>query len=229
MSSYKLFSPPPPPPPPTSRTRPVRLDPPPPPPKALCTAAAPEAQDELDRALSNDDNVLAQIECKRQKKDFWSFLHDHKAEIEAVVSFHLRLETCQVGDVDTWISGSYNVCIPVYISPPFDARVLVRIPLPYKVGEAKYPGNVDEKLRCEVASYIWIQENCPDVPIPRLFGCGFPDGHTVRSTDFMSLPLLTIYRLSSHLLKRYPFLPDYSGIRNERFYLGFGSLPHVDM
>jgi hypothetical protein len=92
-----------------------------------------------------------------------------------------------------YLAVMYNVCIPVYISPPSDARVLVRIPLPYKVREAKYPGNVDEKLRCEVASYIWIQENCPDVPIPRLFGCGFPDGHTVRLIDLVSLPLLTIY------------------------------------
>jgi hypothetical protein len=93
MSLYNIFSPPPPP-PPTSRSRPVRLDPPPPPPKALWTTAAPESQDELDRALSNDDNVLARIECERRKKDFWSFLQDHKAEIEANVSFHLRLETC---------------------------------------------------------------------------------------------------------------------------------------
>lgn len=41
------------------------------------------------------------------------------------------------------------------------------------------PGNVDEELRFEVATYIWIHENCPTVPIPTLYGFGFPDGQTV--------------------------------------------------
>ena len=77
--------------------------------------------------------------------------------------FHLCLKTCQVGDVKTWIFSSFNVCIPVYINPPSNALVLIRILLPYKLGEAKYPGNVDEKLRCEVASYLWIHENCLEI------------------------------------------------------------------
>jgi hypothetical protein len=38
---------------------------------------------------------------------------------------------------------------------------------------------VDEKLRCEVATYSWIHQNCPMVPIPCLYGFGFPDGQTV--------------------------------------------------
>ena len=35
-------------------------------------------------------------------------------------------------------------------------RVLVRIALPYKLGEdlKQYKGNIEEKLRCEAASYI---------------------------------------------------------------------------
>jgi hypothetical protein len=162
MSLYQL-APPPPPPPPSSRSRPLNRGPPPPPPKALQTASVLERQDALDRVLSNDDNIFARIEHSRQKEIFWNFLQCHRAEIKAIVSFHLCLKTCQVGDVKTWISGSFNVCIPVYINPPSDAFVLIRIPLPYKLVEAKYPGNVDEKLRCEVASYLWIQENCLEI------------------------------------------------------------------
>ena len=41
------------------------------------------------------------------------------------------------------------------------------------------PGNVDEELRFEVATYIWIHEIYPTVPIPTLYGFGFPDGQTV--------------------------------------------------
>lgn len=134
----------------------------------------------LDEALTDDDNLLPQLEYPRQRREFFDYLSIHKAEIESIVSFHLSVKHCRAGDVQTWLSGSYNVCIPVYIDPPSKVRsVFVRIPLPYKVGETEFPGNAEEKLRCEVASYLWIQENCPDVSIPFLFGFGFPNGQTV--------------------------------------------------
>jgi len=140
----------------------------------------------LDEALDEDDNVLVQIEYPRQKYEFYSYLSAHKAEIETIVSFQLGVNKCLVGEAKTWMSGSYNVCIPVYINPPSDVRVLFRIPLPYKVGEANSPGNVDEKLRCEAASYIWIQETCPNIPIPFLHGFGFPDGQTFTAPENVS-------------------------------------------
>ncbi|OAL25414.1 hypothetical protein AYO20_10448 [Fonsecaea nubica] len=98
--------------------------------------------------------------------------------------------------------GFRNVCIPVYFSPASKKDdVYVRIPLPYKVGERNSPGNVEEKLRCEVASYIWIQQNCPDIPIPALYGFGFPDGQTFTAPE--NVPRFT--RLLSYV-KRTLFL-----------------------
>lgn len=82
-----------------------------------------------------------------------------------------------------WMRGYYNVCIPVYVDgwAAFPGkRVLIRIPLPYKLGEANSPGKVEEKLRCEAATFIWIKEQCPEVPIPYLWGFGFPSGQCVR-------------------------------------------------
>lgn len=96
---------------------------------------------------------------------------------------HLDVTACKLEYVNTWISGSFNDCIPVYIDKLSGTRVLVRIPLPYKIGEETNPGNADEKLRCEVASYMWIQENSPEIPIPKLFGCGITDGQTVCPTS----------------------------------------------
>ena len=74
------------------------------------------------------------------------------------------------------------ICIPVYIKESFSYRgrkVLIRFPLPYRVGEFRYPGSAEEKLRCEVATYIWIHRNCPAVPTPCLWGFGFPGGQSV--------------------------------------------------
>lgn len=133
----------------------------------------------LEDALTDDDNILHRLDYPQKKKEFWSHLLSHKSDIEELVSFHLRAKHCQIANENDWLFGSYNVCIPVYVNPPSEKRVLVRIPLPFKIGEANNPGNLDEKLRCEVATYIWIHENCPTVPIPSLYGFAFPDGQTV--------------------------------------------------
>lgn len=79
-----------------------------------------------------------------------------------------------MADIKSWYHGGFNVCIPVTISAwegkelP-GQRVLIRFPLPYRVGEAFRPGNGDEKIRCEAGAYAYLQENCPEVPIPRLY------------------------------------------------------------
>ncbi|KAH9212706.1 hypothetical protein DL95DRAFT_391203, partial [Leptodontidium sp. 2 PMI_412] len=72
-------------------------------------------------------------------------------------------EICRFGEVGEWKHGSFNICIPIYInnwSKSPRRRVLLRVPLPYKVGESAYPNN------------------CPDVPIPHLWGFGFPGGQS---------------------------------------------------
>ncbi|OAA63353.1 hypothetical protein SPI_03516 [Niveomyces insectorum RCEF 264] len=54
--------------------------------------------------------------------------------------------------------------------------VLVRCPLPSKCAEHVYPGSIEEKMRGEVAAYVWMQRHCPDVRIPFLYGFAFPGG-----------------------------------------------------
>lgn len=44
-------------------------------------------------------------------------------------------------------------------------RVLFRIPPPYNVIQSIHPSNADEKLRTEAATFVWIQENCSNIPI----------------------------------------------------------------
>lgn len=130
----------------------------------------------LEDALTDDDNILHRLDYPRKQQEFWEHPQSYKAEIEQLVSFHLGAKHCRVADQEDWMFGAYNVCIPVQVNPPSGERILVRIPLPFKLGEVNCPGNVDEKLRCEVATYIWIHENAPSVPIPILYGFGFPGG-----------------------------------------------------
>ncbi|KFZ10245.1 hypothetical protein V501_05268 [Pseudogymnoascus sp. VKM F-4519 (FW-2642)] len=150
MSSPRRY-PPPPPPPSTPPLRP--FGPPPPPPPALIELLRKE-REAIENAITDDDNILVRIAYPAQKLAFWTFLHSQKSEIERVVAHHLQLDVtaCQMEYVDTWIPGSFNVCIPVCIVKLSGTSVVVGIPLPYKIGEATNPGNVDEKLRCEAAS-----------------------------------------------------------------------------
>lgn len=127
----------------------------------------------LESALVQEEDMLLDLSYPDQRVDFFVWLYSHRSEIEDTVSHHLGLgpRNCRVGGVNEWIYGSFNVCLPVYVDQwTTGKRVLVRFPLPYKVGESTCPGNADEKLRCEAATFIWIQEHGYAVPIPRLWG-----------------------------------------------------------
>ena len=138
----------------------------------------------LESALDDDDNMLQALTYPQERFEYFVYLWTHRIEIESIVSFHLGLkerEICQIGEVKDWMAGSFNVCIPVRVNMGGSCckRVIIRFPLLYKVGESQYPGNADEKIRSEAATFIWIQENCPTIPIPYLWGFGLPDGTSV--------------------------------------------------
>lgn len=130
-----------------------------------------------DEAISNEHNMLRMLTYFHSKFEFLTYLLEHRDDIEANVANHLRLpgpKSCWVSPPDEWIHGSFNACLPIRLD---DGRTLMaRFPLPYKVGEVSNPGNSDEKLRSEAATYAWINENCPEVPLPRLWGFAFSGG-----------------------------------------------------
>jgi hypothetical protein len=113
--------------------------------------------------------------------------------MKAVIVYHLGIKStdmCHVANTEDWFRGSFNVCVPITIDnwksrQQPGQRVILRFPLPYRVGEGFRPGNGDEKIQCEVGAYAWLQENCPDVPIPRLYGFAMSTGETVRDHIFL--------------------------------------------
>ena len=157
----------------------------------------------LHEALEEEENMLICLAYPSQRFEFFLWILQHRKDFEAIVSCHLSLaahETCRFGDVGEWKHGSFNVCIPVYIDnwrKHPGKRVLLRVPLPYKVGESAYPGNADEKLRTEAGTFIWIRDNCPDVPIPHLWGFGFPGGQSVTN-PLCSIPTQFLEHLLSY-------------------------------
>lgn len=148
-------------------------------------------RDEITYAVAQREevNILHRLDYPRQQSEFFSLLDNRRDWIRKVVAHHLNLnpsaEECRVDDREHWLHGSYNVCVPVTISKwrgikrQSGDRVLLRIPLPYRCGDDFRPGNGDEKVRCEAGTYALIQDKCPDIPIPRLYGFAMSTGETV--------------------------------------------------
>ncbi|OOF95541.1 hypothetical protein ASPCADRAFT_6062 [Aspergillus carbonarius ITEM 5010] len=113
-------------------------------------------------AKEKEVNILHQLQYPDQQTEFFALLDDRRDWIRTVVAHHLSLKSphnCRVAGKDDWLHGSFNVCIPVTVDyPQRNKRVLLRVPLPYRIGEAFRPGNGDEKIRCEAATYAWIGE-----------------------------------------------------------------------
>jgi hypothetical protein len=135
----------------------------------------------LKAAQKNERNILSRLkrsDCTaRLYRDLW---RDRKT-IEAITAHHLgRIDpsACCVQDTATWMKGQFNVCIPVHVHEADGSisKTIFRCPLAHKVGERYSPGAVDEKMRAEAGVYAWVEENCPDIPTPRLHAFGFsPD------------------------------------------------------
>ncbi|KAJ5930962.1 hypothetical protein N7466_006455 [Penicillium verhagenii] len=163
-------------------------------------------------AKEQDANILHELGYRDQKIRFFTQLDRNRDLIKTIVAHHLGLastDQCRVVDVGDWIHGSFNVCIRVDVvdlKGNVERQVMIRFPLPYRIGEKCCPGNADEKVRCEVGTYAWLKENCPTVPIPHLYGFGLSSGKSFTDPD--NLPFFTrnIQRLRLWLLQilRYP-------------------------
>jgi hypothetical protein len=100
----------------------------------------------LEQALDDDENLLQKIAYPERRLEFSICLYTRRSEIEAAVSYHRGFsgaEGCRMGEVSEWIATSFNVCILVYVEKWAHARknrVLIRIPLLYKIGEAQKAG-----------------------------------------------------------------------------------------
>ncbi|RLL93487.1 hypothetical protein CFD26_100822 [Aspergillus turcosus] len=92
--------------------------------------------------------------------------------------------------------GSFNLIVPVTVEE--FGRVIIRFPLPYRVGDSFHPGNSDEKVKCEAGTYAWLQQECPTIPIPRLYGFGLTTGQC-----FTTLERVPTFTRLFHRLRRW--------------------------
>ena len=146
-----------------------------------------------------NDNMLIKLQRPRLEREFLDYLENCRPAIQSLVSNHLSLsphQHCTVSDRSQWMHGDFNVCIPISISQWKRQRLLMRCPFPHMVGLRANSAGLDEKVRCEAATFAWISQNCPKVPIPRLWGFGVPSGLNVSKTAMSLEPLLIVLQFT---------------------------------
>ncbi|OAA71340.1 hypothetical protein ISF_01891 [Cordyceps fumosorosea ARSEF 2679] len=135
-------------------------------------------------ALQETFNVIHCHEELHAKNAFTAELSRQRDSIAALASHHLGLGTATdavtVYPPEKWLSGGFNVCVPIDVQLRGGAekkKLLMKCPMAFRIAEHKYPGSLDEKLRTEVGAYVWIQESCPSIRIPHLYGFGSSAHH----------------------------------------------------
>ncbi|KAK4145988.1 uncharacterized protein C8A04DRAFT_26148 [Dichotomopilus funicola] len=150
----------------------------------------------LNDAQESEEDIIRRIAWYTAAAAATAELEEQSKEgiISNLASHHLgiRASRCIVEPTRNWPRGSFNQCVFIgiharsiwgKIAETSSSRLLLRVPSAHRL-----VGMVEEKMRCEVATYIWMQENCPDVPIPRLYGFGFPDGRHFTHSSLLSWP-----------------------------------------
>lgn len=83
-----------------------------------------------------------------------------------------------MGVREIWRSGSLDIAIPIFL--PSGDNV-------FFIDEDEAPGSGEEKFYAEIATYIWLQENCPDAWAPIFHA--LQDGSIIRHIDRRSYPV----------------------------------------
>lgn len=141
-----------------------------------------------EEARQRETNTLHQLTYPKAQLEFYNFVYRRQTLIQKRVAHHLGLPSpsvCHVAAPKDWMQGSFNLCVPVTVGP--SKRVLIRFPLPYRIGDKICPGNGDEKVRCEAGTYAWMQQECPGVPIPHLYGFALSTGQCFTAVQHRPL------------------------------------------
>ncbi|EPE05909.1 phosphotransferase enzyme family protein [Ophiostoma piceae UAMH 11346] len=161
----------------------------------------------LESALETEASFLVSVDDTKSLTALLAALWDKRDAIAATAKSHLGLgwrDDCRVMPMDAWVCGGFNTCVLVEVhrgskaigssqshasTPLSISQYVFRVCMPHKLAESQYPGTIDEKMRCEVAAYAWIEEHCAEIRTPELIGFGFTSGP--RFTHVRYLPWYT--------------------------------------
>ncbi|KAI0467909.1 hypothetical protein F4859DRAFT_219128 [Xylaria cf. heliscus] len=170
----------------------------------------------IESALEEEKNVINWASYGPATERLYQEIWEQRGSVEALVKHHMALgrqDRCVVLPPHRWIRGGFNICVlvDVHSGSGLYQKVVFRFPMPHKLAEARYPGSIDEKLSCEVGAHVWIEQNCPEIRSPHLFGFGLTDGrHYTHAKHMPFLPrILRQFWCSIYRFFRLPLLSLY--------------------
>lgn len=121
-----------------------------------------------EEALDSDWDMIPTLTAFARTQEFCNELEQNRSQLEKVISRHLGIPVSEIVLLgqEQWVWGSFNICLPIDIklakyTPTVPRQAILRLPLPFRCGEEYSPDNVEEKLRCEAARYIWLRRFVP--------------------------------------------------------------------
>lgn len=69
-------------------------------------------------AKTEEVNILQRLRYPEQKSQFFTHIVNKRSWLETIVAHHLNLRSssaCHIADIEEWVHGSFNVCVPVTI------------------------------------------------------------------------------------------------------------------
>ncbi|EPS31236.1 hypothetical protein PDE_06191 [Penicillium oxalicum 114-2] len=143
-----------------------------------------------EEAKAKEANILHQLSYYDRELKFLVHIYRNRDLIRGIIAHHLYRRIFNV---------SVRVDVGMQEKSP-DKQLIIRFPLPYRIGENTHPGNADEKVLCEAGTYAWIEENCADITIPKLYGLRLSTGQTFTFLDNLPIFRRTYERVRRWLL-----------------------------
>ncbi|CAK7201390.1 hypothetical protein SEUCBS139899_004094 [Sporothrix eucalyptigena] len=120
------------------------------------------------------------IDLPKVRFAFVKYLRVREQQIAIVAAEHVGAvcaEDVQLAASEDWIYGRSTLCVPfTTVVGKNPLHGLVRFPFPDTRDAEAYPTSIDERVRCEAGTHIWMKMTCPDVSVPKVYGFGFPGG-----------------------------------------------------
>lgn len=164
-------------------------DGPPGPLEPLETLDIPGGSITYEAARKCEDNVIIEHHRAAETHDIYCHLWVDRHNAEALAVHHLGLERGTISRIapqEDWKVGDHHISFTIVVYDTDlgqDRKVHFKCYIPSAYGEDFFKNSVEEKIRIDVGSQVWMSQKCPDIPIPIMFGYGLPNGRQVSTPD----------------------------------------------
>ncbi|KAH6973810.1 hypothetical protein BKA56DRAFT_491328 [Ilyonectria sp. MPI-CAGE-AT-0026] len=156
-----------------------------------------------------EDNVIIEHHRGAETHELFNHLWVDRHNAEALAVHHVGLERgtiARIAPQEQWQVGDYHICFIVEVYDMVHDtvhKVLFKCYIPSAFGEDFFPKALEEKMRIDVGSHVWMSEKCTEIRIPFMFGYGLPNGEQFTHVAQLGEHEQDKYKYNRELIPRY--------------------------